>query len=292
MSICGAAGLCMALISGSQTAAFADSGSEPISLATQSLTNVSLSIPDVGGTYLPFCLGFAKGFYRQYGIDLKIETLASSLATPEVESGGLTFSSANSEADAAAIHGQPVKSYAYFADRLDFVLVAPDSIKSVAQLRGHVIAGESATSAANKEEDQSLEASGVQPSQVKFVNISTTSGRVAIMESGKASATIMEYATFLELPAGYHTLFNASRFEAAGGGLATTTKYASSHPTVMRDMITATRKAVEYIKSNEAGTVSVIESRFTLDKASAQKDWKFDKGCDVLGILPPAGNCE
>jgi ABC-type nitrate/sulfonate/bicarbonate transport system substrate-binding protein len=267
------------LVAGVALAGCGSSTSSVSSAKNRPLTTVTLSLPAEVGGYLPFYLGIQKGFYRDVGINLDIQIIHPSIAVAEVRSGSLDLVGGVSEADTAALaSGAPLREFAIFDERLDWVTVAPDSITSVHQLVGKTIAGESADSTDNLIEQKMLQASGIQLSQVSFINVAgSDAGRLALVEAGKASASAAEYSAYLAMPPGYHSIYDDSKFLGNYGGFAGSIDWARSHANLLRNLIAATAKATHYIVQHKSQTIAVIEKTFQLNKAKATLLWNFMK---------------
>lgn len=244
---------------------------------TPTLTTVTLSLPAKVGGYLPFYLAIAKGFYASHGITLQIEIMHPNTAVQQVLAGKLDLVGGVTESDTAILKDNaPLKTFAVFDQRLDWVTVAPTSVTGVKALVGKTLAGEAADSTANVIEDEMLMAKGIQPSQVSFANVrGADSARMALVEGGKATATVVEYSEYLALPPGYHIIYNDSNFIGTYGGFAGRIDWAKAHRTALHNLIAATAEATHYILNDKKQTVKVIETTFTLTKSKAEKLWTF-----------------
>jgi ABC-type nitrate/sulfonate/bicarbonate transport system substrate-binding protein len=231
---------------------------------------------------MPLLVGNFRGIYRRYGIDLRYQAgLAPSIQLSEVQSGELSFYTVPSEAAPVP----SLRTFMVYEDRDPWVMVAPDSIRSVRELAGKTIVGQTATSLPNLLADQILNRNGVRSSDVSVVNVpgGADQSRLALVQAGKAAATVVQYTAYLSLPAGYHAIYNASEFVNADEGLVTTTAFARAHPALMRKMVAATAAAVTFYTGHEKASLPYIEHQLDLSAAKAAKLWQFMREDFITG---------
>jgi ABC-type nitrate/sulfonate/bicarbonate transport system substrate-binding protein len=258
--------------------------------ATGTLQTVSLELPAAGGQFVPFYVGQKDGIYAKYGIDLKISVISPGVVIPSLLSGKLDFTALTGTVAGAAISGQRVKVFEISSDHSTLVLVGPKTVASVQQLAGKTIVGESPASSANLIEQLILQHYGVLSSSVSVINVSgSDDARVALVEAGKASATVTDLALFEEgLNHGehLHIISNPTFVTQPYAGLAAATSYVSANTALTKRMIDATIEATYVATKDEARTVPVIESEFDLTKAQARSIFPALAGMNILTGRP------
>ena len=259
--------------------------------SSKSLTTVTLEIPNVGATFLPFFLGIQDGIYKKYGINLTIDSAISPpLAVQSILSGKLDFMAAIGTAGSAGLHGEPMRVYDVTADGIDFVMLAGKGITKMSELAGKTIVGESATAQINLMEALMLKHAGITPNAVSFVNVTGgDAARAALVLAGKAQGVTAEYNNALtEEGQGLHIIGNTSFVLEPFTGLATSTTFANSHKSLVKAMIEATTKATNIARTNGAKAVKVLRSKpLTTSAANAKKVWKYLKNEWLSGPVPP-----
>lgn len=257
------------------------------------LTTVTMEIPTAAGiVYVPNYLGVEDGIYQKYGIRLKMELIPPPTAVDLVLSGKLDLMSATGSAQASSLKGRRIPTFEVESINQMFDLVGAPGIRSVKQLKGKVIVGESAVSAANTWEYIVLKHYGILPSEVRIVNVEGgNSARLDYVRAGKAAATVVDPTEAITANhEGLPTLStgNFPQTDEAAGGFATTLAFADSHEKLMRDMVEATIAATKIVRDNEAKTVAVLErAPYSVPKADAAGVWRLMRPNWVTTGKPP-----
>jgi NitT/TauT family transport system substrate-binding protein len=261
--------------------------------AAKTLTTVTLEMSTAAGiVYVPYYLGIEQGIYKKYGIKLDIELIDPTTAVDLIRSGGLDFMSATGSAQASSLKGFRIPTYEVESVSQIFDMIGGPGITKMSQLKGKVIVGESAVSAANVWENTVLAHYGISPGSVSVVNIQGgDASRIAYVKAGKAAATAVTPIEALELEKLGLRILSTGNFpsaEQAAGGFATSVSFADSHKTLMKDMAAATVVATRDVTDNPRLAEETLErAPYDTPKSEAPGVWKLLRSQYVPTGKPP-----
>ena len=109
------------------------------SVGAQTLEKVRIGMPSLSLSFVAPQVAYAKGFFREEGIDAEIIRIATNVGLVAVTTKEIGYTTAVGAALRAGVKGLPIKIVTYFNGRPLHVLVAKREFKSVAELRGKVI---------------------------------------------------------------------------------------------------------------------------------------------------------
>lgn len=251
-----------------------------------------MELPTLSGlTYLPYYVGTKYGIFKKYGIKLTMQLIKSTVAVDLIKSGQLDMMTATGSAESSSVHGYKLPTYVAQGIRQDFALVAGQGITSVSQLKGKVIIGESAISAANQWEKVVLQHFGIGATQVSFVTAGTDAPRIAYLEANKGAATVVTTAEGLTLQSKGFKILTYGDFpetELVAGGFATSPTWVKAHKALAKNFVKATIESTNLVSSSESKSVAVLEAKpFTVPASYAKTLWKAIKPNWTLKGKPP-----
>lgn len=242
---------------------------QKITIADTSYGNSMLDLLDTAQKY---------GFFKRAGFEVTIEPLSSPLALQAVVSGAVTYDDGTGfTADEAVLKGEPVRTYASFLDKVNFVLVGKPGITKLSQLRGTTVAAETSTEL----DTVLLKALLKKENLLNSVSLTSLGGGVvataSILEAGKVSAGVIDRAQLFKFPPGYNVLYNyasnSSPYYSLENGLVATVKYANTHRTQIRALIAAMIDTMKFYKTHESQILPIIEANAHLSASEAAQIW-------------------
>jgi ABC-type nitrate/sulfonate/bicarbonate transport system substrate-binding protein len=100
---------------------------------------VRIGMPSFSLSFIAPQVGYAKGFFREEGIDAEIIRIATNVGVVAVTTKEIGYTTAVGAGLRSGVRGLPIKVVTYFNGRPLHVVVAKPEIKSVAELRRKVI---------------------------------------------------------------------------------------------------------------------------------------------------------
>jgi NitT/TauT family transport system substrate-binding protein len=242
---------------------------ESTGTGTQELKKVTLTLNWVPyGEHAPFYYGLRKGFYKAEGIDLEIRPGTGSAATiQQVSQNNTKFGWADTPPLLKGVGtGMKVKSLGVFLQK------GPSSIESLADrnitkpadLKGKTVGG-TPGDALYATFPAWLKANGMQPSDVKVVNVDAAA-KIAALAEGKVDA-IMGFAhdqgPNIEAKTGKkmnYILWAETGLNILGTGIVVNDETLQKDPDVARRFVRATQKSwAEAVKDIPAAADAMVE---------------------------------
>lgn len=234
------------------------------SFAQASLKKVRMSLPSSHIGYLAFYVALQKGFYKEEGIDLELILMPANLASTAVLTGDLDYNGAVSGVITAQMQGRPTKVLICTTARPLMFLISKKEIKDPLQLKGKTIAGSSPGAVATLLAKLVLKRVGLDPDRDVQVNPmgGTGAGRLAVLESGVADATILDVPhNIIAMDKGYYELIFLGDFvEFPQNGFGTSEKKIRENPDEVLRVVRATLRGLKFIwdKSNYDDVLDIV----------------------------------
>jgi NitT/TauT family transport system substrate-binding protein len=256
-----------------------DSGSDGAGGTTKISVGV-IPIVDVA----PIYLGIDQGFFKDEGLDLKLETAQGGAAiVPGVMSDQYQFGFSNSVSLLlAGSKGLKLKAVAAGVastgkDGADFggVVVPADSeIKTAADLAGKKIAVNTLNNINTVTINEAVRAAGGDPSGISYVELPFPDIAPAVAKGDVDAGQVVE--PFLTIATGQGDRQVSSNYVATDPALMvglyfTSETYAEKNPEVVKEFTSAMNKSLEYASSHP-DEVRAILSTYTDIDAAVQKD--------------------
>ena len=256
----------------------------------QSLERVRIGMPSLSLSFVAPQVAYARGFFREEGIDAEIIRIATNIGIVAVTTKEIGYSTAVGAGLRSAVRGLPLKVVTYFNGRPLHVLVAKPELKAVPDLRRKVIGfagyGDSTEfmlRAILRQGNMELE------KDVQAFQVSGSGQRLQALLSGKLDAAIVPPPFNFEAESkGFVRLMAAADvFETSVSGLALHNDTLKEKPAQVKRMLRALLKAQNFIRSNKAESVRVIADWLKLDPGIAQASYDiYVRGMSPNGMVP------
>ena len=266
--------------------------------STTSVTVGVIPIIDVA----PIYLGIQQGFFKEQGLDVKLETAQGGAAIiPAVVSGQYQFGFSNTiSLLVAESKGVPIKAVAAGVsstgkDGADFgaVVVPKDSpIKTAADLAGKRVAVNTLNNINTTTINKAVRDAGADPSTINYTELAFPDIAAAVAKGDVDAGQVVE--PFLTIAKGQGMREVSSNYAATDPDLSvgmyfTSTNYTQQNSTVVDQFVTAMRKSLDYAQSNSDAARTIL-STYTKIDPSVQKDvtlprWSSDISRDSVTLL-------
>ena len=259
------------------------------SIRAQNLEKVRIGMPSLSLSFVAPQAAYAKGFFRDEGIDAEIIRIATNVGLVAVTTKEIGYTTAVGAALRAGVKGLPMKIVTYFNGRPLHVLVAKREFKSVAELRGKIIgfAGYGDSTEFMLRAMLSQAGMGIEK-DVQAFQVSGSGQRLQALLSGKLDAAVVPPPFNFEAESkGFVRLMAvADVFETSVSGLALHNDTLREKPAQVKKMLRALLKAQNFIRSNKTDSVRVIADWLKLEPAIAQASYDiYVKGMSLNGIV-------
>ena len=265
--------------------------------------------PGLNTNFLAIPLAQKLGYFEQAGLDVSVETLASSTKAMQAMLGGSADAAAigYSQAIQMAVEGQRLRTIYVSTNRTNSVLVLPPKasgrIRRVEDLKGKVLGIPAPGSPTYTWVNNYLAKHGVQAADYQTVTIAGGATAIAALESGRIDAACMnggDHVRYLARNPGGRVLVDGSSTEAmvevlggtayAGAAIGARQDWLDRNPEAARLLASAVQRAHLWMRSHSAEEILALlpaELR-TTDAAVdvAVLRWAM-LGYTVDGRLPP-----
>ncbi|HET9916296.1 MAG TPA: ABC transporter substrate-binding protein [Candidatus Binatia bacterium] len=255
----------------------------------QTMEKVRIGMPSLSLSFVAPQVAYAKGFFRDEGIDAELIRIATNVGLVAVTTKEIGYTTAVGAALRAGVKGLPIKIVTYFNGRPLHVLVAKREFKSVAELRGKIIgfAGYGDSTEFMLRAILSQAGLGLEK-DVQAFQVSGSGQRLQALLSGKLDAAIVPPPFNFEAESkGFNRLMAAADvFETSVSGLALHNDTLRDKPAQVKKMLRALLKAQNFIRANKTDSVRVIADWLKLEPGIAQASYDiYVKGMSPNGIV-------
>jgi NitT/TauT family transport system substrate-binding protein len=225
---------------------------------------VTIAYSSVSGNMATLWIGYERGFFRKYGLDVQpvfIEsgsTTVQSLISKEVAFAQM----AGAGVLQSRLRGSDVVMIAGFLNTMDYQLMVDKSITRPDQLKGKTLAVSRFGSSSDFATRYALDKFGLVPERdVTILEIGSQPARFAALESGKIQGAMVAVPLTLKAKAlGFHTLADLQMLglEYQHTGLATTQALIKSRPDLVRNVMKAYVEAIHFYKTHRAESIAIL----------------------------------
>ena len=258
--------------------------------AAQTLEKVRIGMPSLSLSFIAPQVAYARGFFREEGIDAEIIRIATNIGIVAVTTKEIGYTTAVGAALRSAVKGLPLKVVSYFNGRPLHVLVAKSELKTLPDLRRKVIGFAGYGDSTEFMLRAMLRQSGMElEKDVQAFQVSGSGQRLQALLSGKLDAAIVPPPFNFEAESkGFVRLISAADvFETSVSGLALHVDTLKDKPAQVKKMLRALLKAQNFIRSNKPESVRVIADWLKLEPRIAQASYDiYVKGMSPNGIVP------
>lgn len=256
----------------------------------QGLEKARIGMPSLSLSFIAPQVAYARGFFREEGIDAEIIRIATNIGIVAVTTKEIGYTTAVGAGLRSAVRGLPLKVVTYFNGRPLHVLVARPELKNLSDLRRRVVGfagyGDSTEfmlRAMLRQANMDLE------KDVQAFQVSGSGQRLQALLSGKLDAAIVPPPFNFEAESkGFIRLMAAADvFETSVSGLALHNDTLKEKPAQVKRMLRALLKAQNFIRTSKAESVRVIAEWLKLDAGIAQASYEiYVKGMSLNGMVP------
>jgi ABC-type nitrate/sulfonate/bicarbonate transport system substrate-binding protein len=256
----------------------------------QTLEKVRIGMPSFSLSFIAPQVAYARGFFREEGIDAEIIRIATNVGIVAVTTKEIGYTTAVGAGLRSAVKGLPLKIIMYFNGRPLHVLVAKPEFKTLAELRKKIIGFAGYGDSTEFMLRAMLRQAGMDlEKDVQAFQVSGSGQRQQALLSGRLDAAIIPPPFNFEAESkGFVRLMSAADvFETSVSGLALHVDTLKEKPLQVRKMLRALLKAQAFIRNNKNESVRVIADWLKLEPRIAQSSYEiYVKGMSVNGIVP------
>jgi len=260
------------------------------SARAQGLEKVRIGMPSLSLSFIAPRVAYARGFFREEGIDAEIIRIATNIGIVAVTTKEIGYTTAVGAALRSSVRGLPIKVLTFFNGRPLHVLVAKPEIKSVPDLRRKVIGFAGYGDSTEFMLRAVLQRSGMDMEKdVQPFGVSGSGQRLGALLAGKLDAAVLPPPFNFEAESrGFVRLINVAEvFETSVSGLSVHNDSLREKPAQIKRMLRALIKAQQFIRTNKNDSVRVIADWLKLEPAIAQASYDiYVKGMSSSGIVP------
>ena len=151
-------------------------------------TELVLAYPQASGVFTPIFVADDAGFFKKYGLNIKLQQLNPQLSVQSVVSGSADVSDAAGDLVNAGLQGALVKLVGSSMSQLVFQLWAAKEITDVQHLKGKMLAGTTPRSVLEIATREALKKHGLSfDSDYKLIYMQSVPAVLTAVSSGKAA---------------------------------------------------------------------------------------------------------
>jgi len=259
-------------------------------VTAQNLEKVRIGMPSLSLSFIAPQVAYARGFFREEGIDAEIIRIATNVGIVAVTTKEIGYTTAVGAGLRSAVKGLPLKVMMYFNGRPLHVLVSKPELKSLAELRKKVIGFAGYGDSTEFMLRAMLRPAGMElEKDVQAFQVSGSGQRLQALLSGKLDAAIVPPPFNFEAESkGFVRLVSAADvFETSVSGLALHVDTLKEKPIQVRKMLRALLKAQTFIRNSKPESVRVIAEWLKLEPRIVQASYEiYVKGMSPNGIVP------
>ena len=259
-------------------------------VTAQNLEKVRIGMPSLSLSFIAPQVAYARGFFREEGIDAEIIRIATNVGIVAVTTKEIGYTTAVGAGLRSAVKGLPLKVMMYFNGRPLHVLVSKPELKSLAELRKKVIGFAGYGDSTEFMLRAMLRQAGMElEKDVQAFQVSGSGQRLQALLSGKLDAAIVPPPFNFEAESkGFVRLVSAADvFETSVSGLALHVDTLKEKPIQVRKMLRALLKAQTFIRNSKPESVRVIAEWLKLEPRIVQASYEiYVKGMSPNGIVP------
>ena len=249
------------------------------SAAPASAIEISVSNYAVSAGSMPLAVALKKGYFQEAGVDITAIRSApgSAPAIREMIAGDLPYAEAGITGAIAAIKsGAQIKIISTdvntFAE-VTWVTMPNSSIKSLSDLKGKRIGFTSPKSATNMAALLMLKKMGVSPNEVTLIAAGSFPQALTALEAGGVDLVPIVEPNFSINGSKYRVVARSSEFMPPTNNVLglTTAKMAKEKPEMLKGIIAARRKGLEFMLKNPGEAAQLLSPIFKTDAAVLEK---------------------
>jgi NitT/TauT family transport system substrate-binding protein len=239
------------------TAGAAPAGATPVPVE-----RVVVATSDPGMSFAPLYVGLGKGFFREEGLDLDVQVMATNVSLAALASNqDVDYSATIGTVVRGAVTGLPVKAAGFWYEKTAFFLMARPEITSVADLRGKVVG----VSAFNATSDivlrDVLREAGITPeSDASIIQVGTGATRLSAISQGAAVASMFSPPdNLIAEQYGLHRVpSSAESLPSPLSGIGVSERKLREQPAQVERMLRASIKTLQFMREQHKESSDLI----------------------------------
>jgi NitT/TauT family transport system substrate-binding protein len=221
---------------------------------------VNVSISSLSFVQAPYVAARDKGYFRQEGIEPRFILLNSAVASKALVTQAIDFNTLGSPTINAAVVGLPIRSVLANGSRTDMYLIGGKEIRSLEDLKGKKIGTGGIGGLADVGARRFLAAKGIDPREVTFIVLGSSSVRMAAVLSGTVAASPLSPPhDYVAKKSGLKVLgYFGDAFPSYMGGVGIHLDSLRTRPALVKSFVKATLKGLKFIHAHKAETVEIM----------------------------------
>jgi NitT/TauT family transport system substrate-binding protein len=212
---------------------------------------------------LPEWQAYESGIFKQNGLDVKLDNIASSTGIPAVISGDVQIAHlGGSETLSAAAGGADLVILAITGPVYPFVFMAPAAITSTDQLKGKKIGVSNIGSSSDIATRVMLKNVGLDPEKdVTIVAVGSLQNRMAALLSGAIDGGVAQPPDQIALEdKGFHVIYDlaAQKLPSVGDCIVVNRQWLNGHKDVMQRYMDSIVQSIALSKKNKEQSLPVL----------------------------------
>jgi NitT/TauT family transport system substrate-binding protein len=254
--------------------AFGAAGSgTPARAADAPPTKLAVSWGTLEPTNTPLWVGLETGIFKKHGLDIDLHFVGSSLQIPALLSGDIQLAMVGGgEIAAANAAGADLVILATLGPVATYLFEVAPSVKTLADMKGKTVAVSRFGDAPDAETRIAFRKLGLDPKDVTFVQVGTSSNRMSALLTGAVQGTPASPGLNVDLEAhGMHPLFDMGKMKIPVANITITGRrawVAANRPIVQR-YIDAMLEAIAKAKGDKTLSVNTLKEYFKTDDTKA-----------------------
>jgi ABC-type nitrate/sulfonate/bicarbonate transport system substrate-binding protein len=238
-----------------------------LSPSSGSAENITIGLPSVTITAMPFFVGRDYGFFQQEGLNAEMVVMPASLNIKVLLAGEIQYAATIGSAVAAAIRGINVRTVMLFVDRPLQDLVGGPGIHSIADVRGKLVALSSRGGLQDIIMRRMLAHSKIDANQVTTITIAGQMALISAVKTGRVAAALLNPPyNFLAYREGLNNLgFSGDFVRLPSTGVATLADTLERSPDQVRRLTRALARARAFAKDNKAKIMPTLKRALRID---------------------------
>jgi len=237
---------------------------------------IKLALPSRSMGYLPLFVAIHRGFMKDEGIDVELTALLPNIAHNALLSGEVDYHGVADSALRIAAKGAPLKTIFFSARLPNYFLMAKPQFKSVAELRGKLIAVSRFGGTTDLAARVALSTNGLEPGRdVVLIMIGLGHTRNAALMAGSVDATIANPPdnTMLKQKGFRELLFLGDAIEFPSNGFTTTDRRLAENRGQVKRLVRALYRGLMFARDRAEETIQIVEREWKIEAAVARDSY-------------------
>ncbi len=251
--------------------------SAPFQLIAQP-SKIHVSAPSKSLTWFPAHLTREKGFYRAEGLEVDFVVMKPQVALQALIAGDVGYTTALGSTMRAGVRGLPLRVVMTIADKPLFALMARPGVNSVEELKGKLVGISSFGASSDTLARAVLRRYKLDPNRdVKILALGGGTNRIAAIKTGAVDAALIEapYNVMLEREGFRKILFVGDLIPSPLAGFGTTLEKIRKQPDEVQQLVRATLRGIQYVKTNKQESVRAIMKWADMDRPFAEGSYEM-----------------